>query len=330
MLKLNIVSCFKLHKLLLLNLIFTIVFAVVSLNFSLCQFKESQRQQALNENLTEYKILLNNKTSSKKIIDFFDDYDNDVEVGYVVISNADTSLLAYSKGAYDISHGEPLKNNNDIVIGSDTISNNVRIGDTVHILGKDFTVSGMRVGGKYDEVLIDGVSDTMVISEIVVKFKSIPSSLFIKNFNNYISDNFPDCSVEFPNNNKNITGNTYYFRASIVVLLIAIANITFVISYLLNKRKQTINVMHICGASIKKTTMLTVTELLIYFLISTVIGNILFYTVFYKFLSIEYKFSIYDLMFSYIIFFTLFLIIFILFQQKFIKSLKKATVLYYE
>lgn len=331
MLKINIKSSIKAHKLLLSILIFTLIFAVLSLNFSLYQYRESQRQKALSSHATEYKILLegeNYNLSNIKLI--FDKYNNNIESGYAKISNVDFPLRAYYKGCYDVSHGEPIESNNDVVIGSQPMLDGKSIGDSFVIIDKTFVVSGMRVGGEYNEILLADVSEDMKVSELNIKFKNTPSKSFLKDFYKTSTTYFLNCEVEYPESVQNISGDTYHFRSSIIVLLISLANINFIIMYLLNKRKQSINVMFLCGATKKKIIFSITAEFLIYTLIAATIGNGLFYIVLDEFLLIETKISLLDILSSYIVLIILTFMVFIINQRNFTTKLKEATIYYYE
>lgn len=190
-----------------------------------------------------------------------------------------------------ISEGTVGNNYEDsgiIVIGRNTRSLGIEIGDFVERFNKDFEVCGVCPANEFDFIYAKGLPQNSEIDKIRLIFSTTFS---VRNSGVIISEiqkQFPQSEIAEPEKLNEFEGFLFHMRMAIVISIIAAINFWFVFSFLLNKQKHSLQIFRICGMGRIQLITLLFSEVLFVSLIGILLGDIIFF-IFFKGLFLTLK-----------------------------------------
>ncbi len=198
-----------------------------------------------------------------------------------IISNSDESNLDID--AYSISYlldpyivylgqgfrTEEFENEKRDIVISNLRRDDVMIGDTYTIGEYVYTVIGVSFETEHQIIYTPEILQELPVHKIVFEFDKAPDMTDKSSIKNVLQDTFPSLLVSQPRNLSVLQGYDpllafLYFALFILTLV----NIIFTYSFILNKHKQTIVIMKICGCTNSKCIALLITEIIIVSLVA--------------------------------------------------------------
>lgn len=191
-----------------------------------------------------------------------------------VFADKEERLIAvYRYNADEVDMGRPLQNPNDILLdASYAKAHNIAVGDTVTVLNRPFTVSGLTLSDGTSKIVYqpgyDALEQSDTIYKLQVQTAKLPTKYEAEAFAALLGETFENAAV-FPPQPRNYT-DEYGFDAQLsvllFVLLLVILNISFLYQYILMKRKNKFAIFSICGCKTVRAFWILLAEVLIYFL----------------------------------------------------------------
>lgn len=138
-----------------------------------------------------------------------------------------------------------------------------KIGEQYSLFGEQYEV----IGTSYKDVLIipySSLEDKSQISKIYMVLDADLKSVYKNTFLNNVMEIFDTDNVDKP---SAYSASTYsstinYVATFGVIIVIAVINIIYLYSYIMNKRKKETAVFRLCGCSLGKTASMYLTEIL--------------------------------------------------------------------
>lgn len=138
-----------------------------------------------------------------------------------------------------------------------------KIGEQYELLGEQYEI----IGVSYKDVLIipyGSLKDKSQISEVYMVLNTDLKSVYQDVFLQDVMDIFNADSVSTPSaySMSTYSSTINYVATFGVIIIIAVINIIYLYSYIMNKRKKETAVFRLCGCSLGKTASMYLTEIL--------------------------------------------------------------------
>ncbi|MGN0537801.1 MAG: ABC transporter permease [Acutalibacteraceae bacterium] len=206
---------------------------------------------------------------------FYTKYSDKLAQFYAVIQNGENKILAvYTSDYYDsyITNGKnlsanDLKNGAKKMVAKTEMSmekSNYTIDSYYELQGEKYQVIGTTLGGNF-MIPYNSLTDKSVITKIDIITNCDMTNLQMQNFSNSIKNTFPCENLQQPTSyDLNIYTETFkYILMFGVVIVVALFNIIYLYSYMLNRRKHHFAVMRICGCNISQAVNMYYGEILL-------------------------------------------------------------------
>ncbi|MEG0546591.1 MAG: hypothetical protein RR552_05320 [Oscillospiraceae bacterium] len=285
MLKISFKNTIKKHKIILLCMVLLMVSAAFVCSLSVFQFNDIKQDTLMHgKDASVFVVHFNEAVDSnmyENIKSVISKYSYDLNKVYSVTNNT-PSLHSYYFGDDYVNAGNPPQNDNEIVIGNVTAAKGCSIGDVLQIGEKSYTVCGIRAAREYDEVLPSGLEKGTKISEMQFKWGYSLPSYKVAQISKYMADMFEGKKIDVPEEVNVLDGMFFELRTAILIAGIAVCNLIFIFSYLMNQKKSLYSVFRICGAGSIRIATTAFIELLIYAIVGSAFGDLLYLLLLYE------------------------------------------------
>ncbi len=158
----------------------------------------------------------------------------------------------------------------------DTNISDVKIGDTYELFGEDYKIIGSTLESEFI-VPYSSLTDIVKLSSICMVFNKDLSSVEVKILEDDIQNILGGGNITYPDlypTNMYVSA-IGYISVFLFVMLVAIMNIVYLYSYMMNRRRHETAVLRICGCSVLKVSVIYLSENLLISLCTYVIGMLL-------------------------------------------------------
>lgn len=281
-----------------LSLIILIGISVNCFNFSFYGFKESQRMRRVAEGTYTYTIEFSSNAEAQKLNSILKRYAHSIERAYLVTDEYSDDLQISFCGTYDVTIGESRLEKGKIIIGEKLRQEGKTIGDTVVVNGQAFDIIGIRNSCEYDEIHIDSVDSSFLITGISITFKNSPRASLVNNLLSDIGTEFNIENVLTPDVNNELADYGYLVKRSFISLFIVVCNTAFIIFYFIYKKEKEIQIFSACGGNNSQIISHFAFEFIMYLFIGALIGTCIFFLIFLTNMSGNYELTITDIILS--------------------------------
>lgn len=286
---------FSEHKIMLALIISVQAVTCISLLFSYCQYRQSQFEaEKYFEISGNYEIQFQIATV-KDVRNFLNNckYSNFEKIEITLDEEANVISVPFGKNLH-VNYGNNFSSENakEVILPKKTQSdNNLSLDDEYTVLGENYKLVGMRADN-LTELNFNALPDNMNVCSMKISCISIPSKSEVEKTEEYIEAAFNKPIITTPQTRNLITETSFdtSILISVILAILSLINITFIYSYLLNQRKNSIAILKICGLCSKKSHAVCICEISIYIIISVFIASIIFTVIkrFFHFSSITF------------------------------------------
>ncbi|OQA47889.1 MAG: FtsX-like permease family protein [Firmicutes bacterium ADurb.Bin300] len=264
------------------------IFSILLIIISYCQYRESVlANKAYYKETATFSVDCSGVTFTE-IEAYIDDICNEKAIAAKTVRvfldfdfNSDVLYLPLGMD-YIIGNGEGFSSDvtPQIIIPLVVLGEiNSTVGEKIEINGQLFSVVGCYNVNEYSAVNRAAIKAADKVLKIEVAANSLPTKKEIEKFNEHTYSFLPFSTISNPRE-RNITSefgfNSDYIN-SIILLLLAIINISYVYNYILRQRKYILTIYRSCGCSLKRMFVLCFSEFLMYFIITAVLAIFIFH-----------------------------------------------------
>ena len=292
-------------------------------NDSLKSYKVQLSKDYGKDELTKIlnSILSDNKNNIKQIILYSDKDKIKSNFIYPDKQYQFTQIGNYFK-EIDFQQGE-----HQIIINDTSNEISFKTGDTYNIRKTSYKIIGIALINEYNEIPYKALDFLNGINRIFIKSEYIPSNNQANKMMEYLNSKITNANIEAPEKINYIlsTKNVLEYSISIIVILLAMINISYLYRYILQRCKKQFAVMRICGCSKIKATLIFLLEVLflagIQFILCCLITHFGISKIFmYLNGGIKYSMTIIDYAWLFVIYSSTVIIVFLSIISKYVKK----------
>ncbi|MBQ7307073.1 MAG: ABC transporter permease [Clostridia bacterium] len=164
---------------------------------------------------------------------------------------------------------EEIKNGEKVVIAQSLPYDPNAVGDIKIINGEEYKVIGLRGVNYY--LPFNSIEDKSFINYIEIELKDRMEEKDLNILIERVNENLP-CNILVEPNPENNTLRRFFTMATIIILSIGVINMLYLYKVILDSRLKTLGLFRIYGFTKLKTILYIYFELLIFLLISIILG----------------------------------------------------------